>query len=107
MEHKIAQMTEAFLGCGGAQVLVTAECTEETVYAEDITVTGAESRSEKLLLAQGSQPVPLTKITPRIRGIAVVCPGGDDPQVQMQLISLLTAAFGISAAHVYVGGTGT
>ncbi|MCQ2433565.1 MAG: hypothetical protein MJ175_13260 [Clostridia bacterium] len=103
MEHKIAQMTEGLVGSGDIRVLVTAECSQETIYASEHTESSG-GNTDRYLLASGSQPVPLRIITPKIRGIAVICPGGGDARVQMQLIAMLTAAFGVPAGHIYIGG---
>ena len=103
LEHKIAQMAEAMAGVSDASVLVTLECSEETVFAEEKTVHGKESYSTSYLLTAGSEPVAVREITPRIRGIAVVCRGGEEPEVQLALIAMLTAAFDLSASRVFVG----
>ena len=103
LEHKIAQMAQALSGVSDASVLVTLECSEETVYAEERTVSGKEAYATSYLLRAGSEPVAVREITPRIRGIAVVCRGGDDPAVQLALISMLTSAFDLSASRVFVG----
>lgn len=44
---------------------------------------------------------------PAVRGIAVVCRGGDNLQVQKKLIDLLSAAFSVSSAHISVAGAGS
>ncbi len=107
LEHRIAQMTEALTGDSSASVLVTVDCSAETVYAKETTANGKDTYQTSYLLASGNQPVPVREVTPKIRGIAVICRGGDDPQLQLAVIHMLTAAFGIAASHVFVGAPGT
>ena len=83
LAHRIAQMAEAMAGVGNANVLVTL-APEQTKN----TSSGA---------------VKADTVPREILGIAVVCQGGDDPQVQLSVISMLTAAFGLPASRVYVG----
>ncbi|MBR7184341.1 MAG: hypothetical protein IKD37_01900 [Clostridia bacterium] len=46
----------------------------------------------------------LTERPPQIGGIGVVCSGGNDPVTVQTLISLLSAAFGVSSNRIYVTG---
>lgn len=103
LEHRIAQMADALAGVSDASVLVTLECSEETVFAEEKTVSGKDVYATSYLLRAGGEPVAVCEITPQIRGIAVVCRGGGDPAVQLSLISMLTAAFNLPASRVFVG----
>lgn len=104
LAHKIKQMAGALTGDRNASVLLTLDVTRETVYATESTVNGETQYSTKYLLSDG-EPVETHIILPRIRGIAVVCKGGDDASVRLALISMLTAAFDIPASRVYVGAS--
>jgi stage III sporulation protein AG len=48
----------------------------------------------------------ITERPPAIIGIGVVCEGGNDPTVRQELVSLLSAAFGVGSNKIYVTGMG-
>ncbi len=110
VENKIERMIKQVCR-GEATVIVTAESSEEYVYAENteemIEKNGEEtirtSKSNQYAVING-QTVVKTVLKPRIRGIAVVCPNGDDPVIQYKIIKLLACAYGISEAKICVAG---
>lgn len=103
IENKIKYMVEKITG-EDAYVIVTAESGEEYVYAQNVTVSGAANSGEYVFSPGDDAPVLLKTLRPRLRGIAVVCAGGDDPILQNKIIGLLTSAYGISSNRVYVSG---
>ena len=46
--------------------------------------------------------LPLKVILPEIKGIAIVCTGGENPVVKEQIISSLSALFNISSNRISV-----
>ena len=40
---------------------------------------------------------------PRVRGVAVLCKGGDDPAVRAEIVQLVSAVLGIGTHRIYVG----
>lgn len=40
-----------------------------------------------------------------IKGVAVICQGGNDPRVQAEVVRLLSAALGLSTNRIYVSGS--
>ncbi|MGM9626325.1 MAG: hypothetical protein ACI3XM_11540 [Eubacteriales bacterium] len=90
LEHKIAQMTDALAGVSDSVVLVTL----------DSVPVSSQNSTSYYWESTGTQ----TNV-PEIRGIAVVCRGGGKPDVQLAVISMLTAAFDIPACCVYVGSS--
>ena len=103
IENKIKYMVEQLTG-EGAYVIVTAESGEEYVYAQNVTLSGASKSGEYVFSPKENAPVLVKTLRPKLRGIAVVCAGGDDPAVQGKIIGLLTSAYGISSNRVYVSG---
>ena len=89
LEHKIAQMTDALAGVSDSVVLVTLD-----------SMPPSSQNSTSYWESTETQ----TRI-PEIRGIAVVCRGGEKPDIQLAVISMLTAAFDIPACCVYVGSS--
>ena len=108
LEKKIETLCMSVSGISEAQVLLTLDCGTEYVYAQNGQQSESGSTStDYLILNRGedSEPVMLVEIYPKIRGIAVVCTGGDDGTVQQTVVDLLSAAFGISTNRIKVAGS--
>ena len=110
LETRLAELIRAVEGAGKTQVLVTLRTGEETVWARNDTMDSeadaSRMRSEQtyVLVRSGSDETGLLlkTITPIVQGVAVVCEGADDPQVQQRITQTVTAALGIGAGHVSV-----
>ncbi len=76
-----------------ATVIVTLECG----YSDEYAVNG----DGEYALA-GGKPVSVGKTEPKIRGVTIVCKNGNDPGVQMKMISAVCCAYGIGQSRVYV-----
>lgn len=102
LEHDVAALIERIDGAGVANVLITLESDSEHVYAYD----SRNGSREYLTVGSGSneEPVLLRRMTPRLRGIAVVCSGGNDPIVQQKIISMLCSLFDLPSTKVFVSG---
>lgn len=102
LEAEVEALLERVDGAGVVSVLITLESDSENVYAYD----SKNGSREYLTTGSGSSesPVLLRRMTPRLRGIAVVCTGGNDPIVQQKLISLLCALFDLPSTKVFVSG---
>lgn len=108
LEEKIRSLCTAVDGAGKVRVLVTLDCSSEFIYAdnrkEDVDASGSSYSSDYLIIEDknGTSPVTVTEIYPKIRGVAVVCDGGDEPTVKAKLTELLAAALGISSGRISV-----
>lgn len=110
MEARLADLIRSIEGAGKTQVLVTLRTGEETVWARNDTMDSETDtprlRSEQtyVLVRSGSDEtgLQLKTIPPGVQGVAVVCEGADDPQVQQRITQTVTAALGIGAGHVSV-----
>ncbi|MGI6202997.1 MAG: hypothetical protein ACOYID_06310 [Eubacteriales bacterium] len=102
LERQVAALIERIDGAGVASVLITLESDSEHVYAYD----SKNGSREYLTIGAGTSesPVLLRRMTPRLRGIAVVCSGGDNPVVQQKIISMLCALFDLPSTKVFVSG---
>ena len=100
LEEKARALCESASGVGRGSVTVTVTLDGgfDAVYAEDSekkTSGTGESVTGKYAIKIGVR-------TPRISGIGVVCRGGGDDVTRAELISLLSAAFGIGASKIYI-----
>ncbi len=84
-------------GVGEVSVLVTLAGGEEYIYASDITASGntdyVTSSGKGLLLGVKA---------PEVSGVAVVCVGGDNLDVQEAVISLVRGTLGIPSSRIVV-----
>ena len=110
VENKIEQMVKQVCR-GEVTVIVTAESSEEYVYAENTEEMTEKNKDETVRISKSNQyatvngqTVIKTVLKPKIRGIAVVCYGGDDPVMQYKIIKLLSCAYGISEGKICVAG---
>lgn len=99
LENKIEEICKSIGGVEEVQVLLTLDCSSEYIYGE--------SASDYIILKNdsGEDAVLLREIYPRVRGIAVVCTGGDLPRIRETVTELLAAAMGISVSKIKVAGT--
>ena len=110
METRLAELIRSIEGAGKTQVLVTLRTGEETVWARNDTMDSepdaSRVRSEQtyVLVRSGSDEtgLRLKTVTPSVQGVAVVCEGADDPQVQQRITQTVTAVLGIGAGRVSV-----
>ncbi|MBR5524860.1 MAG: hypothetical protein IKU51_06310 [Clostridia bacterium] len=104
LEQRIGDLLCAVEGVGDCRVMVTLESDTRSVYAAD-TVTGADTAGESYLTVatdEGPVGLLLTRIQPTVKGVAVVCRGGDDPAVCERVTQVVTTAFHISERRVCV-----
>ena len=107
-------------GAGQCQVMVTLENGVEYVYASQQKVntdrtedTASDSNKisqrdgteQNIIIVDtdnGRQGLLVTEIQPTVKGVVVVCEGGDLPQVQQRIIEAVTTALNISSKRVCV-----
>ena len=112
------QELESVQGAGKVQVMITLESAGETVYARDeqsdtqTTQDGSDGvtdrkesyKSEHIIVdaADGKQPLVETHIEPEVKGVAVVCEGGDDITVIKRITDLVSVVLGLSTNRICV-----
>ncbi len=109
IESRLCKLLSEIEGAGVVKVMVTLESGEEQVFARDSDSSfdneadGDKSIKEKsdYVIVDG-QAVRVKTVEPEIRGVAVVCEGGNDFTVKQSIVQAVTAVLGISAARVSV-----
>lgn len=108
IKKELTELIESINGAGKAKVMITYKSDTETVFATDTedTVRGDEIRSRKeyVIVKKDSDEsgIPLKIIFPEIRGVAVICEGGDNRIVKEKIYSLVCSLFQISSNSVSV-----
>ncbi len=83
IQGDLEELLSSIQGAGKTRVLVTMENSAEYVYLENGTTKTKE-------------------IEPRIRGVLVLCDGGDDPVTVGRITDAVTKALDVSAAKVCI-----
>lgn len=108
LEQKLENMVSSVYGAGRTKVIVTLECDYETVYAKDGSYSqkeGASDEENKYIIIDSDkteQGLVLKTVTPRVRGVAVLCEGGDSPYVESAVCEMLEALLDIGSNHISV-----
>ena len=109
-EEKLADTLSQIRGAGEVRVVLSLKSGSRQILAQD-TQRGADgdSSSSTVTLGRGSgnqEVVPLQTMAPQFLGALVVCPGGDDPEVRLELIGAVSALTGLGSDKISVCPSG-
>lgn len=109
LQRETEKLLGSVEGAGKVSVLLTLESNEERVYATDTEEkserdSSLQSKSQHIIVdaSQGETGLIRKVIYPRVRGVAVVCSGGDDPRVRSEISSLLSALFDLGSNRISI-----
>ena len=107
-ERKIAELCEKIDGVGDVHVVVTLEGGYNTVYAQNSQSGSSGYKNEFVLTGSGSseRAILVGYSTPKVSGVGIVCKGGGADNVKKEIISLVSATFGVSSNKIYVTEAG-
>lgn len=117
LEERLCDIVGGIAGAGDCRVMVTLENGVEYLYATE--QKNGSSHSEKtdgdisqqsnsqasVILVEtdaGKQGLLVTEIQPTVKGVAVICQGGEDPRVQQRIVQAISTVLDISASRVCV-----
>lgn len=118
LEEELAAFISQIEGAGETKVMVTLKGTGETVYLKEQKTdvnqqgdTGSENFSEHRSVSEsyvvtdgknGRNTVVKSQLEPEIKGVVVVCAGGDSPVVQSRILDAVTTALDLSSVRVHI-----
>lgn len=122
LEKNLENIISGIQGAGDSKVLITLETGTETVYATEernnneasedkssgeITRKKESNDCEKRFItvkdSEGTEhALAITEIEPKIKGVVIICPGGDDMLVKKRIVEATTTAFNIKSTQVCV-----
>ena len=122
LEKNLTYTVSKIEGAGNPKVLVTLENTAETIYAteERKNKEASEDKSsgevtrkkesddceKKYITVKDSEgtehALAVKKIEPKVKGVVIICPGGDDPIVKNRITEVVTTALNITSKRVCV-----
>ena len=94
MEERLEGLVSRIDGVSSVSVMVLLDQSYEDVGERD-------SFSSPIGETSGN-----TRVAPKVRGVAVVCRGGERADTRKEIISLLSSLLGLSTNRIYVGGIG-
>ena len=119
LEESILKIVKSISGDKKATVVITLENSIKYSYADSLDTTssnssGANSQNESQSSSKtyltvrnedgGENPLIITEIMPEVRGVAIVCEGGDDADLAEKIQNAVTAALNITSKRVYIVG---
>lgn len=121
LQKDIKKIVKSITGDNNATVVVTLESGISYEYADtnegsssdktdDNTTTSSSEKKQGYITVKNKdgseQPLLVTAKMPQIRGVAIVCRGGDNQTVAEKIENTVTAALNITSKRVYItGGT--
>ena len=108
IENKIKNITEQITGASGAAVIVSADTGVEYVYVRDEKINGDDEQSEYITVkkSDGSGAlVTLKVIYPEIKGVSVVCKGGDNAEIKVKIVNAVSTSLKIPSNRICVVGS--
>lgn len=109
LEEKLESTLSRIEGAGEVTVALTLRSGARQVLAQDMTASDRETeRSETrtaVVISGGSgreEAVILQQLAPQFQGAVVVCPGGDDPTVQLRLVEAVSDLTGLGADKISI-----
>lgn len=114
LTERLEKLVSQIDGAGRTQILLTVDRLEESVYAADAkekyqTQNNGEVSSDSeyeyiVIKGSGSAEAGLVRVVvqPKVRGVGVVCDGGDSMAVKNAVTQCVSAALGIGANCVSV-----
>ena len=113
LEEELCGILSQIKNAGRVRVMITFESSKEKVFAFD-TDENVESReslsntrktkNQYIIVDNGDSEtgLELKDIYPRVRGVAVVCDGAENPVIKEQIVSVVSALFDIKSTNISV-----
>ena len=107
LENKIRTITGQITGSDNVSVIVTVSDGVQYVYVSDEKTEDGSMNREYITVRKenGAGTLILQKeIYPPIEGVSVACRGGDDPNIQAKVISVISTALGLPSNRICIVG---
>lgn len=107
LEKRLESIISSVDGAGRVQVMVTLDTSEQTQYAKDEKEnsksgdkSSEKSYEKKYVLTDDDGGVVLKTTEPEVRGVIVVCDGGDNAAVKNGITSAVRAALSVDSNKI-------
>lgn len=97
LSERLEEMIDRIDGASGVHVMLTLE----RGYSDELAKDGEEFLTVKQ--SDGAEgTVTLSREAPQVKGVAVICKGGDNHEIQKEIIELVSALLNIPTSRVFV-----
>jgi len=111
-EKKISEILERIDGVSDPFVMITIDASSEHIYAVRENIKESSSRNGEntqkevskdiIFYGDGRQPILIKEIEPKIKGVAVICRGISNAEIQLKIINLVSTVLNLPTNRVYV-----
>ena len=105
LETRLEEIISSVDGVGKCKVMITLEKDDRKIFAKDSYNKENENKYEYVIVKNGNgdnDGLVESTVMPEIRGVAVVCDGGDSAVVRTEVVSLVSSVFSVSSARISV-----
>lgn len=118
VEKKLTNMLSKMEGVGSVSVMVTVNCNEEKVLAEDTSsttqrteekdqaggsrTTDSMQQTNDVVLQNGNTPYIVKEYAPEIRGVFILAEGADDSLIKSQIIEAVSKLLDVPVHKISV-----
>ena len=108
LEEKLEEEISKISGAGKTSVMITFDSSKEYFYAqnssEDIDETEVKKENEFVITEgeSGDTPIMLKTKEAKVRGVLVICEGGENALVREKIIESVCALLDIPSNHISV-----
>lgn len=112
LEEKVTEIIECIDGAGKTKVMITLSETTEYIYATNDKNTrknndksdDSTTQNDYVIIEKDNNDTGLLikTIEPKVRGVAIVCEGGNNSTVQNQIYSAISAVLNISTSRISI-----
>ncbi len=110
LETRLEEEISKISGAGKTSVMLTFDSSKEYFYAKNSNESVDENeknREQEFVVIEGKdgdEPIILKTAEAKVRGVLVVCEGGNNAVVREKIIEALCALLDISSNHISVAG---
>lgn len=104
-EQKLAQALSKIDGAGEVTVLLTVRTGTQQVLAQDVDSGDGSRKTQTVVLSRGGSQedtVTVQEIYPQYQGALLVCSGGGNAKVRLELTQAMTALTGLGADKISI-----
>ena len=119
LQNEISSMVSSITGSKNVKTVVTLESGIRYSYADTREELSSDKKEKETQISDselkegyitvktadgGEQALLVTTQMPEIRGVAIVCEGGDNEVINQKILNTVTAALNITSKRVYICG---
>ena len=104
-ERRMESLLSRIKNAGHVRVMLTLRESRKRILAYDRKTNGEQSQYDTVVVSKGAgvqQPVVLQETGPTYQGAVVVCEGGDDPRVKLEIMNAVRSLTGLSADRICI-----